>query len=409
MFWKFFHHQVSRPSIVFVAMAGLAYFASKKLDEAAIFLADQAKEMKLFVDSVENLVEGKMVSFPSGQELINSLKDDLLPSLAEVIEGSVDVESVKNDLVELGEELGVNSQEELEELAQEEIDKLKDSDVLSELSNFGKSAEDLKSFEADEFSNAISYEKGFIELLLDSISTEAIASKKIGPLKATPSCFYRTKTYVKMNESCSCKRSGNCARTLFPKQLKASNKAKSFQGIFQFAVRADQANNLIMRGNPEKGIQLYRGLYSKVAKVDAMTRTAISKKMGNPLSRSLSSKMAGSMIRSTKPALADYLKKRRVRKAPIQKARRSPLLSKEVRKKERKQKKLREKIQKNLMMAKALGNPKLSRFAISTTSKLSQGDLEYVYDQKSIVTDKDKNIFNIIKKRYLIIMKDGRL
>jgi len=395
-------------SVIFVGMAGLAYFASKKLDEASEFLDKQAQEMKLFVDSLESLTEGKMTSFPSGQALINSLKNDLLPSLEDLVKDSIDTDKIKEDLAGLGKDIGASTKEELEGLAKEEIEKLNDKAILEELESFGRSKKDMIEFEADEFLNRASYGPTLIDQILSSLVSEAYASKVESSLKIKPSCFYRTKTFLKMNESCSCAKTGNCSRTLFPTSLKASAKAKSFAGLYQFALKADQANNLIMTGRADKGIQIYKGLYSKVAQVDGMTRSMISKKISKPLSIGVSAMISGSMMRSTGPALTDYFKERKLQKAPIEQASKSGLLAKEVGRKQAKQNRLKERIQKHLILAKALDNPRLQNFDLASAN-FEGSSLEYDYSKESIVKDKSKNIFNIIKKLYLIILRDGRL
>ncbi len=408
---KIFSTPIGR-SVTFLAMAGIATVAALKLKEAAKFLDKQAAEMDIFVTAIEGKLSKVEIAFSDANALIDELKEEILPQLDQIAQSLKDKlkesdledklkDKLKNDL---GPEVDSIKERVASEL--EGIDKDKIADQLEE--EFLSSGElekelsngELPSIESDDFKLPV--RSSFIDYFFESAHA---AYSNMTPV----SCFKRTPTFLLEDTSCHCRGNKSCAKTPFFKSLPLKTKAANVKEFASMAVAAgrlvNQSSNAIMTGSPRAGL---RG-FQKVAPLRDKLLKGSQSILGNNFGQSVNTKVVAKMVRgalkSTRPALGEYYAKRGrvVRQAQQAKARvkkqnpGSELSEVGL---------LKASMKRKLLAVKALGNPSLSQ--LSSTENVQDEEV-YNYSKQSITRDPSKNIFEVIKKRYLIIQSQGRL
>jgi hypothetical protein len=413
-------HQIySTPTgrgITFLAMAGIAAIAAVKLQKAAKFLDQQAKEMGIFVNAIEEKFSGVSVSFPDGDALIQELKDRLLPDLEEIRDGlSEDAkeleDKIKNDLENrLAEVEGELNEDKLNQLINEEtsftqadVDKdLKEANSLN-FSNLDTS--DLKGRLSTEVSPQ--KEKNFF---FDLFISNAWA--KTGVLTSPQSCFLRSPRFLIMDENCQCKASKKCNRSMFPSQMKFTKKSEFGPASFQYGALVSRSSDALFWGNPLKGVAGFMKAGAIKKKMELNTRKVLTQTTRKRIDQKLTSVMIGNSFKSIRPGLKDFYKGSAKAATPNI----DPRLTRRMIQQKKKRvlppssnaAAFKAGLRRRLAMAKALGNESLVGFTARNQPSKS-GGRQYNYSKGSITKDASKDLFQVIKKRYLIIQSQGRL
>lgn len=407
---KIYNSAVGR-GVVFLAMAGIAYLASVKLKKAATFLEKQAKEMDIFVTSIEDKLSALDASFPAGAELIRELKQKLLPEIEEIVaeglrarEGEIktSIQNGLNDLVQDQIREGNISEEQVSELVNSEV-QISQSDIQQTLNNLSTS--DLSRLDTSDLSGRLTSYHNFIDFLIPN----AMASNQSNPLKTPISCFKRTKRFVVADENCSCRAKKSCMQSRYPTKL--SMKTKNEFGVFSYQLGAlvSRSSNLIFNGQPGKGVQGFSKAGALTSKMNLNARKLLSRKVGKLIDNKVTARTIAGAFETIKPGLSDYFKGNsnntqlnpKVSSQYI-KARRKSLVSPR-----QERTALRTSLRERLRMAKSLGNKSLLGFSPKVETK--NKDEVYNYSKEAIIRDSSKDIFQLIKKRYLIIQSQGRL
>lgn len=400
---KIFESAIGR-GVIFLAMAGLAYLASTKLEKASQFLEKQANEMDIFVTSVEEKLSTLNASFPDGAELIRELKENLLPEIQEIAQSLKDKEEeLKNRLIEEG-----SSQ--LANLNDQQIKDLINAEEKFSLSDIEKSLNSLPSapmsdLDSSDFSGKLTT----WNMLIDSLIVSAYASPRKFTNQTPLSCFQRTRTYLLADEDCSCRAQNRCMKSQYPNNIKMKQKTEFGFFSYKMGSLVSQSSDYIFHGQAMNGLKGFSKAGNLTAKMDLNTRKFLSQKMGKKIDNKVTAKMIAGAFDTIKPGLKDYFKGNK------SVARLSPQISSNYIKTNRgklvspKQERnaLRASLQKRLQFAKSLGNKSLLGF--SPSSNNTEKKEIYDYSKESITRDASKNIFQVIKKRYLIIQSQGRL
>lgn len=414
-FEKTWGHQVySTPQgrgIAFLAMAGIGAIAAVKLKKAASFLDQQAKEMELFINAIEEKFSGISVSFPDGDALIKELKDKLLPKLEEIENGLADDAKILEDKIRAGledkvaEVKGKIDEEKLKEMVEKEKN-LAQSEIENSIKE--SNAMSFSNLEMDDLKGRLSGEVTPEPRWFDFLFPNAFALSK------TPSgCFKRTASFLVMDESCSCRTNKKCNRSLYPSKMSFPRKSEFGPFVFQMGALVSQSSDSIFWGNPLKGVQGFSKAGSLKAKMEANSRRIMSQKAGAKIDQRLTASMIGKTLKGISPALNDYFRESARSSSPsihpglsqniIDRKKRSvlPASSRATA--------LRASLRKRLTLAKALGNPSLTGYVEPVRESVQANGKAYNYSKESIIRDPSKDIFQIIKKRYLIIQSENRL
>lgn len=408
-------------ALVFLAMAGMAYLAYSKLAKAAVFLEKQANEMDIFVSAVEDKLNHLKATFPDGAELIRELKEELLPEIQDILNGiNEKQDDIKAALEKEGSrlvdekigELGL-SKEDLENQVKEQVKneiKFDQNDIVNELK--GVSNSQMGDLDASDFAGRLTtwqkIERFFIP--------EAIAAKK-GFQKSSPiSCAVRTRGYVALDDDCSCVAKKKCLQSRYPKKLRVapSNEFGSFAAQLGSLVSA--GSDQIFHGRPDKGLRAFEKAGSLYTKMDLNTRKFLSQKVGKKIDRRVTARLMARGYQSIRPALPDFYRGQGKKKS----ATLNPKLSKNVIRNNtqklmspREQRSaLKASLRNKLALAKELGNKSLQGYQVKQAPQslgAGLGSSSYNYAKEAIVRDSNKDLFELIKKRYLIIQSQGRL
>jgi len=388
---------------VFLAMAGLAYYASTKLKEASVFLRKQADEMNIFATSLENALGNLSAGFDSAQELIFEIKQQLLPAYDELLETIKTNQQIKDSLAEVenqvnelkGSELSSDIQNMVnQELSQNETDiNSAINEAKSEVSAIG-SAEYL-------------YKKTSFLNFLDYLLPSAVASYT--GLQITPSCFKRGKYYPLMDKDCSCQRNNRCMSSRFPKELSISNKNEFVSLASKNAYAISKANDFILSGYPQKGLLLYKKLSNNTSHIEKSSIALLNQKVSKNISPNSILKLTNNIRKSSKQGLGHYFNRNKGRlKVSPRTNQSTPFLSKS---KESPYQKKRQSLIASLKLhakkAQTLGNSSLQEVSLSESNG-SSNDI-YNYSDGTIIKDTSVDLFLMIKKRYMRVHADGRL
>lgn len=407
---KIYNSAVGR-GVVFLAMAGIAYLASTKLEKASKFLDKQAKEMDIFVTSIEDKLSALDASFPAGAELIRELKEKLLPEIQEIVaeglraredEIKTSVQNGLNDLVQDQIREGNISEEQVSELVNSEVD-FSQSDIQQTLNNFSSS--NLSRLDTSDLSGRLTSWNNVIDFLIPS----AMASNQRSSFQTPISCFQRTKSFVVADEDCSCRAKKRCMQSRYPTKLKMKSKNEFGAFSYQLGALVSRSNNHIFNGQADKGVQGFSKAGALTSKMNLNARKLLSRKVGKVIDNKVTARTIASAFESIKPGLNDYFKgnKRYSQLNPkvssqFIKARRKNLVSPR-----QERTALRTSLRERLRVAKSLGNRSLLGFSPKVESK--NKDEVYNYSKEAIIRDSSKDLFQLIKKRYLIIQSQGRL
>jgi hypothetical protein len=176
-------------------------------------------------------------------------------------------------------------------------------------------------------------------------------------------------------------------------------------------------SDYIFNGRPDKGLKAFEkagGLYSKM---ELNTRKLLSQKVGKKIDRRVTARMISSAFDSLRPGLPDYYRAQgqgqgskvnpinpRLSNNYIKNSTRNLMSNSDQRSA------LQASLRNKLALAKQLGNKSLLGFQTSPTgSSMGQRSKGYDYSKESITKDASKDLFMLIKKRYLIIQSQGRL
>lgn len=410
-------HQIySTPTgrgISFLAMAGIAAIAAVKLQKAAKFLDQQAKEMGIFMTAIDEKLGGVSVSFPDGDALIQELKDRLIPELEEIRNGLAGDAKVLEDKIKDGLEGKLSEVE-------EGLDGKKLEDIIKEETSFTQSDidKDLKEsnnlnfsqLNMDDLKGRLSFKEKATDFFFDLFITSAWA--KAGVLTSPTSCFLRSPTFLIMDEACSCKASKKCNRSMYPSKMKFRSKNEYGPASFQYGSLVAQSSDAIFWGSPLKGVSGFQKAGALKKKMELNARKVLSQTTQKKIDQSLTSAMIGKTFQNLRPGLKDFYKGSpqgsssqlhpKLSKRMIQKKRNKvlPASSKSAA--------FKAGLRKRLALAKALGNRSLVGFTAQPISGNGDGK-QYNYSKGSITRDASKDIFQVIKKRYLIIQSQGRL
>lgn len=403
---KIYANPTSR-AVVFSAMAGIAFLAATKLKKAADFLEKQAHEMSVFTKTVEDAIEGKQVKFTSLTSLVLSLKEDLLPKVQKIIETAKVKKEELEQLVTMIEDGAEDIKEGKIDLAKK-LESQINSKVESELSDSkGEVAAQIE--EAKSSLETQIPAEDFLSLnknsqLLDLMIPRAHAAS--APFAIPRSCFRRTRTFLTMDESCSCSKEKKCAKSYFPTNLKVPAKSPYIKELVEAALATNQANNLILSRRADQGSKLYQGVGKNVKRIETITNQLISKKLKAPFGAAQASQMVLVATRSTKDALKEIYSQQ-TRRAPLLSARGSlPAgvnIDLDAIKRENTRSKLREHFRLAALIKKYPGS-------FGSDSKSSAPNIDqFNYSNNTIIQDSEKDLFEVIRLRYLKIYTGHRL
>ncbi|MCR9203063.1 MAG: hypothetical protein NXH75_00690, partial [Halobacteriovoraceae bacterium] len=414
-------HQIySTPTgrgISFLAMAGIAAIAAIKLQKASKYLNQQAKEMNLFINAIEEKFSGVSVSFPDGDALIQELKNRLLPDLEEIRNGLADDTKELEDKIKAGLEDKISEfegdldEDKLKELINEEISfTQKDIDQdLRESNNLN-----FSDLEMDDLKGRLSHRNTSGQQkfwsLIDLFVSQAWA--KPGVLTSPRSCFLRTSRFLVMDEACQCRAKKKCNRSMYPSKMKFSKKSQYGTASFQFGSLVSQASDAIFWGSPLKGVKGFQKAGSLKKKMELNARKVLTQTTRKRIDQKLTSVMIGNTFKKLQPSLKDFFKGSARSSSPNlhpQMTRRMIQQKKKIALPPSSNKAaFQAGLRKRLAVAKALGNKSLVGFTAQKAVSRSDGR-QYNYSKGSITRDSSKSIFQVIKKRYLIIQAEGLL
>ena len=397
---KIFANGSSRP-IVFLAMAGIAALAAVKLKEAAKFLDKQAQEIDIFVTSIEARFKDSNTSFPDGAEVIRRVKERLLPSLEDLAnelanseQGQELIDQANAKSEELKAEFSDLSEKEIQEILQAEAGE-SSGDILNSINEF-ESDSSFSGVSGDEFVGRLGTS------FIDYFMSEAFA----GALQIKPSCFGRTRNYLLEVPNCSCAKKGTCHKSGFPEKIPLKKKSEFGSLVIGSSLLASRSSDLIFWGQPRKGLAGFNKLLKKTRLIKKNTQRVVSSQVKRKIDDSLIASMVNkaremtySAIKEGKVLGAGKIHPRVLNKSSNKGLSKLPKLPKNNRMID-----LRRDLQSKLVALKKSGNKSLQGFEQRVSV-----DPGYIYDEKSINKDSTKNLFHIIKKRYIEVMKSGRL
>ncbi|MAF78159.1 MAG: hypothetical protein CME63_00135 [Halobacteriovoraceae bacterium] len=385
---------------VFLAMAALAYYASTKLKEASEFLRKQANEMNVFATSIENALNNLNAGFDSVQEIINEIKNQLLPAYDELVENLKNSEEIKNAISEVKDKINSTDTQALTE----DIKQMISSEVSENEQSINEGIQKAKSELSQIDSSEYKLPQTTFHPILDFLFTDAYASHPGFQVK--PSCFKRSRYYLKMDEDCSCLKNKTCMKTHFPERFKLSRTGDFIKLATQFAHSSSQANNYILSGRPDVGLKIYKKISATTSQVEKKSIGLLYTKVSKSISPKGILNLTTSAKKITEPALADYFKKRKLKPAPQQTM--SKLIRKTSPTKADTQKRnLLISLQEKARQAKRLGNQSLQNQTILVSKR--QNTADYNYSDQTIIEDSSVDIFMMIKRRYMKVHADGRL
>lgn len=416
---KIYNSAVSR-AVVFVAMAGIATLAAVKLNQAAKFLEKQADEMEVFVNVVEDKINRLETTFSNADALVRELKKELLPKIEEIkgkLEESIDrVKDKVDEKLAKEKEKVKDFVSQVENIDEDELKRILKEEELSskeiEQQLDGLSGNNLPKIDTSMFEGRL--QGHWMEKVLDLWIAKAYA------VSNGASCFRRAPTYLIEDPSCLCRGNKSCAQTPFPKNLALKKSDKNLMSFSQMAFSVgslvNQSSNAIMAGVPKRGLAGFeraQGLFGKLNRGSIGLIGNALKQNYNPTIISQSVKVA---LSTTKPALKDYYQRKgSIRVKPKSSLARIKNNSKDIlglssqdldfrasEKENDRESRMRESLRKKLMALKALGNPSVQKFKANPSGG-------YDYSGESINKDSSKSLFDVIKKRYLIIQSQGRL
>lgn len=414
--------------LVFLAMAGIAYLAYSKLAKAAEFLDKQAKELDIFATAVEEKLDSFNVTFSESAQMIRELKDKLLPELQEIAEsmgkkGGELKELLKEEGKGLAQEkldeLGLN-EEEVKNLVIEEL-KFDQNKIVDDLKKQAKEKmEEVDTSGIPNFSGNLTGDLQSTPWInfINSVVPDVYAAKSF---EAPASCFVRTRNYLSADESCQCRKGNKCFSSRYPAKMSLKNNNEFASFAYKVGSLVSQSSDAILSGKAKTGLGGFRKAGSFYQKMDLNARKLLSQKVGAKVDYRLTGRMIEGAFNQLRPGLKDYYKGNPTAQKKSRGTQRlNPTLSSRQMRKGRRRlvgaqgetMALRASLKEKLKLAKALGNPSLQDFkAASFKSSSSQGPAEekYDYSKEAITRDPSKDIFQLIKKRYLIIQSQGRL
>lgn len=391
---------------VFTAMAGIAFLAATKLKKAADFLDKQAHEMEVFTQTVEDAIEGKQVKFSSLSSLVISLKEDLLPKIEKIIETAQakkeDLDQLKT-MVEEGAKDIESGKIDIATEVQKKIDETVESDTGESVQAIKDQIEEAKSnfdtqIPSTDFT-VIKPKQDFFDFILPR------AHAASSPYAIPQSCFKRTRTFLLMDQDCSCIKDKRCAKSYFPNNLKVPDKSPFVKELVEAAMATNKANNLILSKRVDQGSKMYGAIGNQVKRIETITNQLLSKKLKTPFGADQTSKMVSIANKSTKDALREMFSS---------KAKQSPILSKNASlpegvnfdldgiKRENTRSKLREHFRLANLISRYPGS-----FGKKTDSKPNID--QFNYSKNTIIQDSDKDLFEVIRLRYLKIYTGHRI
>ncbi len=403
---KIYTNPTSR-AVVFTAMAGIAFLAATKLKKAADFLDKQAHEMSVFTKTIEDAIEGKQVKFTSLSSLVLSLKEDLLPKVQKIIETAEVKKEELDQLKDMIKEGAEDIKEGKFDLAQE-LEAQIDSKVEAELSEtksevtaqIEEAKQDLQTqIPGDDFlSSNESYK------LFDFFISKAQAATS--PFAIPRSCFRRTRTFLSMDENCSCSKAQKCAKSYFPTNLKIPAKSPYVKELVEAALVTNQANNLILSKRADQGSKLYYEVGKKVARIETITNQLISKKLNSPFGPAQTSQMVLVATKSTKEALKE-MHSQKSSKAPLLSARGSLPAGVSIDLDAIKRENTRSKLREHLRLASLV---RMYPDSFESESSVGAPNIDqFNYSNNTIIQDPEKDLFEVIRLRYLKIYTGHRL
>ncbi len=400
---KIFNSAPSRAAI-FLAMAGIAYYASMKLQKASEFLRKQANEMDVFATSVEEGLSKLNSGVDSVQSLIYEIKDQLLPAYDELVESIKNNEDIQETLEGIKGQVADAKEQALSADVQALIGKeLSDNEKeIGETIEKGKS--ELSDIDSSEYVTKKITSLDFLDMMEFFIPT---AHAAYGGLRVTPSCFKRGRSLPVMDEDCSCLKKRRCLSSRFPSLLKIKKKGAFVELVTQNAFKASKASDLILSGKPRHGLLLFKKLAPDTQKIEKSSLALLNSRVSKTYNPQSVLKLTKVIRNSTKEGLGDY----------FQKSKGSPVsLASVPLKIPSKNKSNRDKVytnpilsrlKKDVEKAKSLGNLSVAGFQVKRAPREDNGG--YDYAQETIIRDPNVDIFLMIKKRYMQVRADGRL
>ncbi len=405
-FEKTFANQIfnSAPSraAIFLAMAGIAYYASVKLEEASEFLAKQAAEMDIFATSIENALSKLNSGFNSVQELINEIKTQLLPAFDDLLENVKNNQKVKDSLAALQgkieeakangstDQLKSDLSDELKTLVNQELNQ-SESDIQKTI-NEGKA--DLSNITSSEY---LTKTVSLIDLF-DFLIPDVHASFK--GLSINPSCFKRGKNFPVMDENCSCLKNRSCMSSRFPSQLKVKNQSEFVTFVSKQAYVISQANDLILSGRPKEGLSLYKKSAANTLIIEKNSLSLLNSRKSKFYSSKNILKLSDSIRRSSKEGLGTYFKDNQNKMSAFDWVRPPSTGATTKRKLVGIETQDVQNLDNSISENEEIGQDVSSR---SETEEI------YNYSQETIIRDPNVDIFQMIKKRYMHVQASGRL
>ncbi len=403
---KIYNSAVTR-AVVFLSMAGIATLAAVKLNEAAKFLQKQADEMDIFVNVIEDKIDRAETGFSNADVIIKELKKELIPRIEEIADKVKDNLNSAKDKIEdrIAEGVDVNDVASELGLDEEELKKVVEKEDLT-TSEIEKELGDLSGDNLPEINPSLLNRKlrtHWFEKILNQWMHQAHAAKN------EASCFRRAATYLIEDAQCSCRATKKCSQTPFPRNLSLKKTDKNLMSFAKMAYSVgslvNQSSNAVMVGLPEKGLNGFAKVKGLYGKLNRGTMNLVSRSLNKPFTTKMMAQTIGGALKTTQPALRDYYKaKRSIRVKPrgfVAQMRNkgnglfgdSPS-SGDIK---------RQALKRKLLAIKALGNKSITH--------LEQEDSKEIYDysRSAITKDSSKNLFDVIKKRYLIIQSEGRL
>lgn len=388
-------------AVVFTSMAGLAYLASSKLKKSAEFLRKQAHEMDVFTTVVEDALKGKQVDFTSASELIDSLKQDLLPKVEALIDTAKEKIPSEEELKELA--AGVKDDvkakaSEFEDTIKHELD-LKASEIAAAITE-AKEKVDVK-FNTEDFSSKLNSTS-----MLNWLIPEAHANIP-SALQIPRSCFRLSGGWPMMDESCGCGKTKSCARAYFPNNLQVRSNAQFGNEVVKTALALNRANNLILHRKADEGAAIYQQASQSVYKIEAANAQLLSQKLNSPYGAPQVAAVVVAALQSTKEALPGVFAKRGQSLTPYSAGdNRTNAMAQKF--KQIKRENVRSKLRTHLKLAALLAQGAVGG-SIAHASESDHGQREYNYSKNTIIEDTSKNLFEAIRLRYLKIYTSDRL
>lgn len=393
---KIFANGSSR-AIVFLSMAGIAALAAVKLKEAAKFLDKQAQEIDIFVTSLEARFDDPNTSFPDDAEMIRRVKERLLPSLEDLAnelaaseEGQELIDKAKEKIGELQ----TLNESEIQEILQAEAGESA-GDILNSINKF-ESDSSFREVSGDEFIGRL--ETSFIDYLI----SDAFA----GALRVRPSCFGRTRNYLVEVPTCSCAKKGTCHKSGFPEKIPMNKKSEFGALVIGSSLLASRSSDFIFWGQPKKGLSGFNKLHKKTSLIRKNTQRVVSTQVKRNIDDTLIASLVNKAREMTYPAIKEgrVLGAGKIHPRILNKKSKKGLAKLPKPPKNMRMLELRKGLQKKLVALKKSGNSSLKGFEQKESAHPG-----YIYDENSINKDSTKNLFNIIKRRYIEVIKSGRL